>query len=195
YIPGTGRLSKEGSSDAQDALPAGEPGRSRVRAVGGRGKLAAPLIHPGEGGSGGPPPPAPSPSARPGATAPMEDAFMDLSPGERRIFRLGGSVIRAWTDRPDAGAELYRSGEWVWTPIPSGAILSNPHAVEISSDELLQDRPAGGHTSSRTRRPRLAGSRARPRYAAARRPVGPGAVPRGSRRARGSTTGSPPDPR
>ncbi len=73
---------------------------------------------------------------------------MDLSPGERRIFRLGGSVFRAWTDRPDAGAEIYRSGEWVWTPIPSGAILPNPHAVEISSEELHQDRPAGRRTSS-----------------------------------------------
>ncbi|HZP90139.1 MAG TPA: hypothetical protein VFC04_03985 [Actinomycetota bacterium] len=68
---------------------------------------------------------------------------MDLSPGERRIYRLGGSVFRAWIDRPEAGAEIYKSGEWVWTPIPSGAILSNPHAVEISGDELLEDRSAG----------------------------------------------------
>jgi hypothetical protein len=63
---------------------------------------------------------------------------LDLCPGERRIYRLGESVFRAWIDSPDAGAEIYKSGDWIWTPIPSGAISAHPHARALSAHEIEQ---------------------------------------------------------
>jgi hypothetical protein len=59
-----------------------------------------------------------------------------LSPGERRVYRLGESVFRVWQDRPDAGAEIFKGNEWVWTPIPSGAIAAHPRAVELTPYEI-----------------------------------------------------------
>ncbi len=57
-------------------------------------------------------------------------------PGERRIFRLGGLLFRVWADRPEASAELYRNGDWVWTPIPSKSIIAHPRAEELSEEEV-----------------------------------------------------------
>lgn len=68
----------------------------------------------------------------------MEAFPVNLSPGEQRIYRVGESVFRAWLDRADAGAEIYKSGEWIWTPIPSGAISAHPRAVELTADEIQQ---------------------------------------------------------
>ncbi|HEX7464834.1 MAG TPA: hypothetical protein VF382_08090 [Actinomycetota bacterium] len=76
-----------------------------------------------------------SPNERPGE---KELDFLDLCPGERRIYRLGESVFRAWIDSPDAGAEIYKSGDWIWTPIPSGAISTHPRAEALKAFEIEQ---------------------------------------------------------
>jgi len=76
-----------------------------------------------------------SPNERPGE---KEPDFLDLCPGERRIYRLGESVFRAWIDSPDAGAEIYKSGDWIWTPIPSGAISTHPRAEALKAFEIEQ---------------------------------------------------------
>ena len=56
-------------------------------------------------------------------------------PGERRIYRVRESVFRVWMDRPEACAEFFKAGEWVWTPIPSGSIIEHPLAQELSPKE------------------------------------------------------------
>jgi hypothetical protein len=58
-----------------------------------------------------------------------------LPPGDRCVVRIGDATFRAWTDRPDAGAEFLNGREWVWTPIPSGAIMAHPRAVHLSLRE------------------------------------------------------------
>lgn len=61
-----------------------------------------------------------------------------VAPGERRIFRLGRLLFRAWADQPDACAEFYRDGRWVWTPIPSGGIVAHPRAEELTAEEVRE---------------------------------------------------------
>jgi hypothetical protein len=73
------------------------------------------------------------PDSRPDA---RKQVLVDLCPGERRIFRLGESLFRAWIDSPDAGAEIYKSGDWIWTPIPSGAISAHPRAEALTAYEI-----------------------------------------------------------
>lgn len=73
-----------------------------------------------------------------GRVAPRET---DLEPpGEREIYRIGRTVFRVWADRPNATAELYRDGDWVWTAIPSGAIIHNPQSVRLEPEEARKFR-------------------------------------------------------
>jgi len=57
-------------------------------------------------------------------------------PSERRIYRLGESVFRVWVTQPAAGAEYFKGGKWVWTPIPSGSIMEHPHSQELTAEEF-----------------------------------------------------------
>jgi hypothetical protein len=124
----------EGS--AQVPVPAGGGGLGSFRLAGGNGSLAQALNQDGFGGSGGPSNPMSAPpEARSGE---RELAFMDLCPGERRVYRVGEALFRAWIDSPDAGAEIYKSGDWVWTPIPSGAISAHPNAEALTAHECAQ---------------------------------------------------------
>ncbi len=60
---------------------------------------------------------------------------MSMSPGEQRIYQIGRSLFRVWVDRPSAGADFFKAGEWVSTPIPSGSILGDPRAVPLTQLE------------------------------------------------------------
>jgi hypothetical protein len=57
---------------------------------------------------------------------------------KERYYRLDGVVFRVRLDRLDLGAEYLRHGRWVWTPITSGGVINNPHAVELSADEAAR---------------------------------------------------------
>ncbi len=57
-------------------------------------------------------------------------------PSARRIYRVGSMVFRVWVERPDAGAELLKGSEWVWTPIPSGSIATHPRAEELTEADV-----------------------------------------------------------
>jgi hypothetical protein len=81
-----------------------------------------------DGGSGGPP-----------AAAALRILGAVSPPGERAILRIGVLTFRVWTDRPEAGAEYRKDGAWIWTPIPSIAILQHPRAEAVPREEL--DRP------------------------------------------------------
>ncbi|HZD18198.1 MAG TPA: hypothetical protein VE669_08660 [Actinomycetota bacterium] len=63
-------------------------------------------------------------------------------PTRMRIYRLGGRLYRVRLDRPEAGASILHLGRWVWAPMPSSSIINNPHAHELSPDELV-DLPVG----------------------------------------------------
>jgi len=80
------------------------------------------------GGSGGPPRP----------TSAALDRLLDpiAPPGERTILRVGALTFRVWTDRPEASAEFRKDGRWIWTPIPSVAILQHPRAEAVTLEEL-----------------------------------------------------------
>lgn len=63
-------------------------------------------------------------------------------PAQSRIYRLGDRLFRVRPDRPEAGASVLHLGRWVWAPVTSSSIMNNPHARELSADELI-DLPAG----------------------------------------------------
>ncbi len=159
YIPRTHRIAKGGRTDEDSRMDpqvpvvAGGDGGAGVGVAGGRGRLAARLSGEGSGGSGGPPGPDTSPDTTP-RSAPSRgpNGTRLVFPGERRVYRVGGSLFRVWVDRPDAGAELYNAGAWVWTFIPSGAILMHPRARALTAEEAEQLRLEGeGRTSRATR--------------------------------------------
>jgi hypothetical protein len=50
-------------------------------------------------------------------------------------MRVGALTFRVWIDRPEASAEYYRDGRWIWTPIPSIAILQHPRAEAVTLEE------------------------------------------------------------
>ena len=56
-------------------------------------------------------------------------------PGARQVLRVGALTFRVWIDRPEASAEYYKDGAWIWTPIPSIAILQHPRAEPVTLDE------------------------------------------------------------
>ncbi len=143
YIPPAHRIEKGGRTDEgtrmdpQVSAPADVGGRSGVPVGGERRELAEALIEEGSGGSGGPPRPATFLEPRPRPEASMESKGLRITPpGERRIYRVGGSLFRVWADRHDAGAEFYKAGMWVWTPIPGGSIIGHPDAEELSVEEV-----------------------------------------------------------
>jgi len=145
YIPEAVRLTKGGRadgsrSDPQVPVPAALGGRSGLRGAGGGGQLAEGLIEQGPGGSGEPP--TPEPSGRP-LSIKANDLTVDL-PSERRIYRLGESVFRVWVSQPAASAEYFKSGKWVWTPIPSGSIMDHPQARELTEEEFDSLRKESG---------------------------------------------------
>ena len=47
-------------------------------------------------------------------------------------------MFRVWVDKPGAAAEIYKSGEWIWTPIPSSAIIIHPHAEALPAQEVAK---------------------------------------------------------
>lgn len=102
--------------------------------------MAEGLIEEGSGGSGEPPTPEAFGRL---LSIKANDLTVDL-PGERRIYRLGESVFRVWVNQPTAGAEYFKGGEWVWTPIPSGSIMDHPLARELTEDELDAFRASSG---------------------------------------------------
>ncbi len=55
---------------------------------------------------------------------------------ERRVYRVGDSVFRVWANRLQAGAEYFKEGQWVWTPIPSCSIIDHPQARELCEEDL-----------------------------------------------------------
>jgi len=46
--------------------------------------------------------------------------------------------------QPAASAEYLKSGKWVWTPIPSGSIIDNPQARELTAEEFDKFRNESG---------------------------------------------------
>jgi hypothetical protein len=61
----------------------------------------------------------------------------ELAPQER-YYRLDGLVFRVRLDRLDLGAEYLRHDRWVWTPITSGSVMHNPHALELASADAAR---------------------------------------------------------
>lgn len=59
-------------------------------------------------------------------------------PGRRGVFRIGDSFFRVWLDEPSASAEIYNSGEWMYTIIPSGTIVAHPGSIPLSQEELIE---------------------------------------------------------
>jgi hypothetical protein len=59
-----------------------------------------------------------------------------VTPGLRRVYRVGGSVFRVWVTRLESGAEYLKEGQWVWTPIPSSSIIDHPQAMEVGHEDL-----------------------------------------------------------
>ena len=112
--------------------------------AGGSRQLAEGLTEEGSGGSGEPP--TPEASGRP-LSIKANDLTVDL-PSERRIYRLGESVFRVWVTQPAASAEYFKGGKWVWTPIPSGSIMDNPHSRELTADEFEALRAGAGSIPS-----------------------------------------------
>jgi hypothetical protein len=45
-------------------------------------------------------------------------------------------VFRVWVNHLEAGAEYFREGQWVWTPIPSSSIIDHPQARELCEEDL-----------------------------------------------------------
>jgi len=46
-------------------------------------------------------------------------------------------VFRVWVNHLEAGAEYFREGQWVWTPIPSSSIIDHPQARELCDEDLV----------------------------------------------------------
>lgn len=61
---------------------------------------------------------------------------MTSTPARTKIYRLGGRFFRVRIDQPEASASVLHEGRWVWAPVPSSSIIRNPHAHEVSPDEL-----------------------------------------------------------
>ena len=55
----------------------------------------------------------------------------------RRFYRVGGSVFRVWVNHLESGAEYFKEGKWVWTPIPSRRIIDHPQARELTQEDLI----------------------------------------------------------
>jgi hypothetical protein len=100
------------------ALSTWDLGGTGLRITRGGGELAQDMIEEGSGGPEGPPPSVPE------------------SLGVRRVYRVGGSVFKAWVNRLESGAEYLKEGQWVWTPIPSSNIMDHPSAIELGEEEL-----------------------------------------------------------
>jgi hypothetical protein len=60
----------------------------------------------------------------------------EVTPAVRRVYRIGGSVFRVWVNRLESGAEYFKEGNWVWSPIPSSSIIDHPQAMELGQDDL-----------------------------------------------------------
>ena len=45
-------------------------------------------------------------------------------------------MFRVWVNHLEAGAEYFREGRWVWTPIPSSSIMDHPQAKELCEEDL-----------------------------------------------------------
>lgn len=58
-------------------------------------------------------------------------------PARTTVYRLGGRLFRVRLDEPEAGASILHLGRWVWAPVPSSSIIRNPHAHELSRDEIV----------------------------------------------------------
>jgi hypothetical protein len=50
---------------------------------------------------------------------------------------VGGSVFRVWVNHLESGAEYFKEGTWVWTPIPSRSIIDHPQARELAQEDLI----------------------------------------------------------
>lgn len=53
-------------------------------------------------------------------------------------------MFRVWVSQPAASAEYFKSGKWVWTPIPSGSIIDHPQARELTEEEFDSLRKESG---------------------------------------------------
>lgn len=60
-----------------------------------------------------------------------------MTSAARRVYRVGSSVFRVWVNRLQAGAEYFKEGEWVWTPIPSSSIIDHPQATELGQEDVM----------------------------------------------------------
>src|SRR6058998_962116 len=132
YIARTRRHEKGGNTAGarnhpQVPLPAGHGGRADLRSARGNGELAQGLVPERSGGPGGPPPPA--------QVSPLR-AQSDEAPAVRRVYRVGGSVFKVWVNHLESGAEYFKEGTWVWTPIPSRSIIDHPEATELAQEGL-----------------------------------------------------------
>lgn len=67
---------------------------------------------------------------------------MTSSAARTKIYRLGGRFFRVRIDRPEASASVLHEGRWVWAPVPSSSIIRNPHAHEVSPEELAAFPPS-----------------------------------------------------
>jgi len=59
-------------------------------------------------------------------------------PAKVKIYRLGDRLFRVRPDQPDAGASILHLGRWIWAPVPSSSIIRNPHARELSPEEVAE---------------------------------------------------------
>ena len=50
---------------------------------------------------------------------------------------MGDSVFRVWVNHLESGAEYFKEGTWVWTPIPSRSIIDHPQATELAQEDLI----------------------------------------------------------
>lgn len=57
-------------------------------------------------------------------------------PAKMKVYRLGDRVFRVRLDEPEAGASILHLGRWIWAPVPSISIIRNPHARELSPEEV-----------------------------------------------------------
>ncbi len=57
-------------------------------------------------------------------------------PRKWRVYRVGRSLFRVWLDRPEAGADVYKDGRWLWTPLPSESVMHFANAEELTAEEV-----------------------------------------------------------
>ena len=50
---------------------------------------------------------------------------------------MGGSVFKVWVNHLESGAEYFKEGTWVWTPIPSRRIIDHPQARELTQEDVI----------------------------------------------------------